>query len=115
MATHPIEPLSIAEAICARPGMFTASGSFAEVLGVLNGYEIGVRHTAGEPDDTSPTAALDWLADECGSERDRFRIYSSSWVELVLTRFSTESAAFEAMASFLKESRSKNLMRLTER
>lgn len=96
MVDSEIEILNTAQGICARPLLFTASGSLCEVLAVFVGFNHAVLNGTS-PRETSPVRVLKWLSDEFSDSKRR------SLQEVVIAlidRYSTESAALEAISQY---------------
>lgn len=103
MSTHKIERLTVAESVCARPKMYTAGGSLAEVLALFAGYDLAKRY-GSHPIDDSPSKALQWLAKTCTNPSTEC-LSPSGHIEKILEHFATEAFALESIATFLRSQR----------
>ena len=111
MTSFDIEAISCAELVCGRPQLFTATSSLAEVLTLFSGYEMALRNIGGPFSriDDSPSAALDWLASECGIQRNE--IPRATAVARIVNRFQTEQHAIESVAQYCRDRRRAALAR----
>ena len=99
MAIEKVEVLNIAECVCKRPKMFTATGSIEEIVAFFSGYESASMYSSNVKD-MSPVQALSWISSECGIE-DRFSYgLPLNYVEVVKNRFGTSSNLLEELLSY---------------
>lgn len=85
------EFLEVIQAVCKRPKMYTATGSFFEAVSFLEGFGCG-KGVGDKPYHSSLTPFLRWFAGRIKGERQ----FPLHWVE-VRDQFSSDREACEAL------------------
>jgi len=103
-----IEPLSLVECICRRPGMFVSERNLRGILAWLQGYEVATRSAFGdgaipEHHDTSPMEVRDALARSTGIDRHGKPIHFD--LEKIISHFGSEDSVVAAMKRLGEEAR----------
>ena len=91
---------NVAEFMCARPRIFTPTGTLGEVIAALSGFDYAAQIKADEKEPRRKTSAsyvLDWLTEEFPPKGTTPLL---AWIPGLINRYKTEEAALEAMREF---------------
>lgn len=100
MNFYPLEPVTLAESICSRPILWTASGSLEEVRSFFKGYEIANIHS-GSNSVAKPTTsdALKWVFQQSNEE------WQSKPVKILRLKYGSDKEILTELLKHLKQIR----------
>ena len=105
MTTHPLRHLTPAQALLARPGMFTPNGSLCEFVSFLSGYQLSRQTNSSTDSQSSELDSIEtlivWLANEYDANLE---LFSHQLFDKMLARHASEDAAFEYLRKRFVES-----------
>jgi hypothetical protein len=100
MDSYHIDPVSLAESICSRPKMWTATGRLEEVMAFFYGYVIAISHSKTSPvSKPTPSDALEWFAQKSSEQ------WHSQQAKKLRSIYGSDEQTFKELLKYLEKVR----------